>query len=174
MPGNAVALRPSGQRAVTFAAAAAPLRWRAEVLGMRIRVFTVIPATVVLLAGCSISDSISSPFESSSASLASSSRSSGSSSPARRESYRNDVRDYTAAYVKSSQDLDAFRRGIADIASKHKVSDWESDMDTYVGIGAGLRKANVKPAQFEVWQTNLSGGDTSKATAMQQGYAEGK
>ena len=141
---------------------------------MRIHPAVLVFAALLPAAGCSISDSVSSSFESSSASLASSSGSSASSSPARRESYRNEVRDYTAAYVKSSQGLDAFRRGLADIAAKHGVSDWESDMDTYVGIGAGLRSANVQPAQFAVWQTNLSGGDSDKASAMQKGYAEGR
>lgn len=141
---------------------------------MRARVFAVIFAALLPVAGCSISESISSPFESSSASLASSSGSSASSSPARRESYRDDIRDYTAAYVKSSQDLVQFRRGLADIAARHRVSDWESDMDSYVGIGAGLRQANVQPAQFEVWKTNLSEGDSEKASAMEKGYAKGR
>jgi hypothetical protein len=125
--------------------------------------------TLLVAAGCSFSDSVSSPFESS----ASSSRSSSSSSPARAESYRNEVRDYTAAYVKSSADVAAFRRGMASIASKHGVTDWEADQNSYVGIGLGLKKAKVAPAEFEVWKANLSGGEATSAASMQKGYDSG-
>lgn len=125
-------------------------------------------ACVVLLAGCSISDSVSSSFESSSASLTSSS---GSSSRAR-ESYRNDVRDYTSAYVKSGGQYDNFTRGLDSIAKKHGVTDWESDQDTYVGIGAGLKAGGQTQEQFEVWKSNLAAGDATKAASMQQGYGK--
>lgn len=123
-------------------------------------------AAALLLGGCSISDSVSSSFESSSASLASSS---GSSSRDR-QSYRNDVRDYTSAYVKSGGQFDNFTRGLESIAAKHGVSDWEADQDTYVGIGAGLRAAGQTAEQLEVWKTNLAAGDASRAAAIQKGY----
>jgi len=125
---------------------------------------------VLMGTGCSISESISrsvsSPFEWSSSSSASSSASSG----AREEAYRNDVRDYTAAYVQSGGEYSAFTRGLGNIASKHGVSDWESDDNTWVGIGQGLKKAGQTPAQLSVWKTNLTNGDAHKAAAMQQGY----
>jgi|SRR5215470_1520823 len=122
---------------------------------------------LALLAGCSISRSSSSPFEWSSASSASSS---ASSSGNRAEEYRNDVRDYTAAYVQSGGQFDAFTRGLSNIASKHGVSNWESDNNTYVGIGQGLRKAGVSPEGLNVWKANLAGGDSGKAAALQKGY----
>lgn len=126
---------------------------------------------VLIAAGCSISESVSksvsSPFEWSSDSVASSSR---SSSPNRGEEYRTDVRDYTQAYVKSGGDFDSFTRGLSEIASKHGVSNWESDDNTFVGIGQGLKKAGVTSTQFGVWKTNLSHGDPGKAAAMQKGY----
>src|SRR6185369_3750686 len=122
---------------------------------------------VLLAAGCSISKSISSPFEWSSASSTSSS---DSSSRDRSESYRSDVRDYTAAYVQSGGQFDTFNRGLSNIAAKHGVSNWESDTDTYLGIGQGLRKAGVTPSQLSVWKTNLAGADSSKASAIQKGY----
>ena len=125
---------------------------------------------VVMGTGCSISESISksvsSPFEWSSASSGSSS----ASSAARGEAYRNDVRDYTAAYIQSGGEYANFTRGLGNIASKHGVSDWESDTDTWVGIGQGLKKAGVTTAQLAVWKTNLTNGDAQKASAMQKGY----
>lgn len=138
---------------------------------MRNLAFLCLGSSLVLgTAGCSISESISksvsSPFEWSSASSASSS----GSSPNRSEAYRNDVRDYTQAYVKSGGDFDTFTRGLSNIASKHGVSNWESDDNTYVGIGQGLKKAGVTAMQLEVWKTNLAKGDASQAAAMQKGY----
>jgi hypothetical protein len=121
---------------------------------------------LVLVAACSISKSISSSFESSSGSSASSSR---SSSPERAAAYREDVRDYTQAYVKSGGDYATFSRGLGSIASKHGVSNWEADNDTYVGIGEGLKQAGVTQMQLEVWKTNLAAGDASKAAAIQKG-----
>jgi hypothetical protein len=128
---------------------------------------------VLLLVGCSISESVKSSFESSSASVRSSSGSSGSSSR-ESESYRNEVRDYTSAYVKSGGQFDNFTRGLDSIAARHDITDWESDQDTYVGIGAGLRAANVTREQFTVWQTNLTGTDGAKASAMRKGYDQGQ
>lgn len=123
---------------------------------------------ILLLVGCSISESVKSSFESSSASSASSS----DSSSKERAAYRTEVRDYTSAYVKSGGQFDNFTRGLDSIASKHGVTNWEADQDTYVGIGAGLKAANVPPDQFAVWQSNLSGGDAAKAASMRTGYGQ--
>jgi hypothetical protein len=130
---------------------------------------------ILLLVGCSISESVKSSFESSSASLGSSSGSSSSGSSSKeRESYRNEVRDYTSAYVKSGGQYENFTRGLDSIAARHNVTNWEADQDTYVGIGAGLRAANVTEEQFTVWQTNLAGSDATKAASMQKGFNQGQ
>jgi hypothetical protein len=127
-------------------------------------------ACVLLLAslaaaatGCSISTSVSSPFEWSS-------DSSGSSSRDRAEEYRNDVADYTQAYVQTGGSFEQFTRKLSDIAAQHGVSNWESSDDTYIGIGRGLRRANVSQVQLQVWQDNLSHGDARKAAAIEKGY----
>ncbi len=138
---------------------------------MRLRFLLLGGCVLVGASGCvtsskSSSESSSSPFVWSSASFGSSSRSSSGG----RESYRDDVRDYTAAYVQSGGDFTQFTRGLSNVAAKHGVSDWENDMDTYAGIGAGLKKANQTPTQFTAWQTNLAGTDADKAAAMQRGY----
>jgi hypothetical protein len=117
------------------------------------------------MTGCSISnsisDSISSPFKWSSDS---------SKSSDEKESYQHDVRDYTEAYLRSSNDPQGFRRGLASLAQKHGISNWEADQSTYTGIGEGLGKVKVKQSQVEVFKSNLSGGDTVKAAAIQKGY----
>jgi hypothetical protein len=135
---------------------------------MRHVVVPSLTAVLIVAGGCgSISKSVSSPFESSSWSVESSSR---SSSPERGQAYRAGVRDYTQAYVKSGGDYATFSSGLAGIASKHGVSNWEADMDTYVGIGEGLKQAGVTPMQLEVWKSNIAAGDAAKAAAMQKGY----
>jgi hypothetical protein len=123
----------------------------------------------LVMVGCSIShsisESVSSPFESSSHS---------SKSSDQKESYQGDVRDYTEAYVRSSDDPAAFRKGVSSIAQKHGVSNWEADHATYTGIGQGLGKAQVKQSQVEVYKANLSAGDAAKASEIQKGYDQSK
>ena len=119
--------------------------------------------------GCSIStsisDSVSSPFKSSS--------DSSTSSPAdRTESYLYDIRDYTEAYVKSSSDIEGFKKGLASIAEKHGVTNWEADQTTFRGIGKGLAKAGATQMQVEVYKTNLAMGDPVKSAAIQKGYGK--
>ncbi len=115
--------------------------------------------------GCSFSDSsasisksISSPFESSSA-----------SSPSK-EAYENDVADYTYAHVISAGQPDAFMKGLATVAERHGVTDWEADDATYTGIGKGLGKAKFTQTQVEVFARNITGGDAKKMKLVQQGY----
>jgi hypothetical protein len=117
-------------------------------------------------AGCSFSDSstsisksISSPFESSSA-----------SSPGGAEAYQNDVADYTYAYVISSSQFDAFWKGLANVAERHGVTNWEADDATYRGVGMGIRRAKLSQAQLDVIAKNLSGGDAKKIKLIQRGY----
>ena len=117
-------------------------------------------------AGCSFSDSsasisksISSPFESSSA-----------SSPGGIEAYQSDVADYTYAHVISSNQFDAFWKGVANVAERHGVTNWEAEDATYVGIGQGIRRAKLSETQLEVIAKNLSGGDEKKIKLIEKGY----
>jgi hypothetical protein len=119
------------------------------------------------MAACSFSYSSEKFSDSSSAS----SDSSASSSPGAKErAYKDDVSDYTAAYVKSSSDFASFRGGLGDLARKRGVTDWEDDENTWLGIGAGLGRAKVSKVELDVYKTNLAGGDAKHAAAMQKGY----
>lgn len=112
------------------------------------------------VAGCSFSyssDSIS--------------KSSSSSSPGDKESaYRDDVREYTYAYVESSKDSRVFFRGLTKLAERHGVSDWEGDRATWTGIGQGLAKADVSGATLESYKTSLTGSDPGQMAKIQEGY----
>jgi hypothetical protein len=132
---------------------------------------------VVLLALAPVGCSFSYSSESSAKTLASPFTSSGSSASSSnggaKQSYRDDVRDYTAAYVGSRADLTGFERGLADVARRHGVTNWEEDDTTYVGVGAGLAKAKVSVVVVEVYKQHLSQGDPAKAAAIQRGYDAG-
>src|SRR5215475_11761986 len=113
-------------------------------------------AVVALSAGCSFSDSSGASSESSAhssdSSAHSSDSSSRSSSPDNKESaYRDDVRDYTEAYVKSGGQFDAFQKRLGELARKYDVTNWEDSLATYEGVGAGLGRAKVRQSQVDAY-----------------------
>ncbi len=123
---------------------------------------------LVSMSGCSslstsISDSVSSPFKWSS-------DSSSHSSEGKEEAYQGDVREYTAAYVQSSGDIEAFRKGLTSLAAQHGIMNWEADQAVYIGIGEGLAKARVSGIRFEAFTTSLCGGDAVKDSAIRKGF----
>ena len=125
--------------------------------------------------GCSISTSPSDSSESASDSSGSLSdslgSSSGSSSPSSKEAaYRDDVRDYTAAYVKSGGRIADFDKKLGELARSRGITNWEESMATYEGIGRGLGKAGVSGVELESYTQNLAGGDPKKGAAIQKGY----
>src|SRR5262245_48468115 len=96
-----------------------------ETRAMKARLLTSIGAglgvagLLFALTGCSFSDSSASLSES----IEGSSRSSSSSSPSSNDSaYRDDVRDYTVAYVRADSDRESFLRGVSQIAKRHGIS----------------------------------------------------
>ena len=128
---------------------------------------SIVLALACLLAssGCSKSSTSQASSESSSGSSASSSGS--SSGPSR---YVRDVRDYTQQFVLSGGDLATFRSGIASIAEKRGVTNWEQDKETYEGIGRGLKKTGVSGQRYEQLKRELSGANSQSPAWIQKGY----
>lgn len=121
-------------------------------------------AILQLGTGCSFSASSKSSSESSASSSA-------SSSPESKETqYRNDVRDFTASYVKSGGQIQDFKRRLADLAKERGITDWEANLLTYEGIGRGLGKAKVSQVELDTYTTNLAGGDPARSKAVKDGY----
>ena len=52
------------------------------------------------------------------------------------------MREYTAAYVKTGGQFDAFRRGIGDIARKHNIT----NATIAGGHGTTAKQADIGPA----------------------------
>jgi len=126
----------------------------------------------ITIAGCSFSDSSGSISDSTSSIISSPSSVSGKS-----KKYQNEIADYTMAYVKSSEpgaDYSSFLKGLSDIAAKEGVTNWEQDTLTYMGIGKGLKKANVEGTVYETYKNNFAKGDSKKMEEIQDGYESEK
>jgi hypothetical protein len=125
-------------------------------------------SSALVITSCSFSDSSKSISDSTSSIISSPSSISGKS-----KKYQNEIADYTMAYVKSSQpntDYNAFHKGLSDIAAKEGVTNWDQDPLTYMGIGKGLKKANVEGVAYEAYKKNFAGGDSQKMEQIQNGY----
>ena len=134
-------------------------------------------SSTLWLYGCSISDSVGSisrSSESFSDSSKSSSKSSeGDSKTVDNNVYENEVKDFTATYLRTNPNLtdrDSFMKGISDVASQHGIVDWEANPKTYRGIGKGLKKAKISDAQYELYKKKFSDGDHGKMDDIQEGY----
>jgi len=99
------------------------------------------------LAGCSFS------YSSKTLSKSSSSPSKSSSGDKQEEkeyqqTYENEVMLFADNMVHTQADAAAFYRGLARIAERHGISDWETLEDTYVAVGKGLKKAGLDRAKL--------------------------
>ena len=130
----------------------------------------VIVLLAVLPLGCSFYYS----SESSVKALTSPSRSSGSSSGGdeekEKEAYRDDVRDFTAAHAAKHEDVDGFASGLANVARRHGITDWEAEEATYTAVGAGLKRAEVRPSDRERYEATVAGNEPAKVALIRRGY----
>lgn len=133
-------------------------------------------SAVLFLSGCSFSDSSGSISKSVSSPSRSSSKDSEKDTKKTEDNrYENQVQDYTATYMRTNPrlaNLNAFMKGISDVASQNGIVDWEANPKTYRAIGIGLRKARISGVQYEDYKEQLSNGDSVKMGAIQEGYNE--
>jgi hypothetical protein len=139
----------------------------------RNRIATLALAAVALLAadGCSfskssesISNSISSPFKSISGS---------SQTDASR--YREEVAEYSAAFVKAGGgSSDSFKKGISKLAARRGISDWESNADTWDQVGRGLARTDLSEAEALAYATAWTDGDGARMELVRQGFLAGR
>jgi len=108
----------------------------------------------------SISKSISSPFASSS-----------ESSKSNAERYREEVADYAQGFASGGGgDIASFRRGLAGIAEKRGISDWESNRDTWKSLGVGLGRTKISEATFAGFVESWAEGDPTRSDLMREGF----
>ena len=122
--------------------------------------------------------SLACSFSHSSGSLSDSSKSSsGSSNSSGSDTaqFRNDVTQYTEAYVEAGgTGEESFFSGLGDLARKRGISDWESEPSTWEAIGRGLGRTHVNDAQRTAYQAAWSGGDAEKQSTMARGFAKAR
>jgi hypothetical protein len=125
-------------------------------------------ALAALPAGCSIShsveslsNSVSSPFESSSA------PSGGDEEDA---AYQEEVSGFAAGFAASGGDATAFRRGVASIAERRGIHDWEDDDPTCRAIGAGLERAGLDADRAEGLAGELFAGRSARVKVVMKGF----
>ena len=142
-------------------------RWGISWSSLRLVLAVVLLGAPLLAQGCSLSASSASSSNSS----ASSSESSSSSSPGNKEQkYMEDVRDYTASFVKSGGRIADFKTRLGELAKQHEITNWEENLVTYEGIGRGLGKAKASQVEVDTYTSGLAGGDPKKAEAIKRGY----
>ena len=134
---------------------------------------------VILLSGCSFSDSsvsISGSLESSSESSTSSTSSSASSGrkgvSKEKLPYRDDVANLTYSIAGSSMSAADFPNALARTASQFKISDWASDKTTYYGIGKGLKRAGIAKENIirQPFLANVLNANKDALRLIQEGY----
>lgn len=84
----------------------------------------------------SISESSSSPFESSS-------KSKSKDSSKEKGSYQQDVANLASSVSVSQISPSDFANALTRLATQDKVSQWENEKTTYLGIGQGLKRAGI-------------------------------
>jgi len=129
---------------------------------------------LLAVAGCSISASIESSSKVVSSPIESSSKSSESSLKSSEGRYRDDVRDYTASYVRSGGEVEAFRAQLAELARRRGIADWEASNATWEGVGQGLARADATGAAFETYLIKLTGSDAAKMATVRAAYEQAK
>lgn len=133
----------------------------------------LVAALALLPLGCSFYYS----SESSVKTLTSPSRSSASSSPdddgddeQEKKAYRDDVRDFTVAYATEHDGVEGFADGLADVARRHGITDWEANAATFTAVGSGLKRAEARPADVARYERAVGGNDPAKAELIRRGY----
>ncbi len=107
-----------------------------------------LPLALCLLACCTLA-ACSFSYSSKTLSKSSSSPSKSSSGDEKAEkeyqqTYVNEVMLFTDNMAHTQTGANEFYRGLARIAERHGISDWETLENTYIAIGRGLKKAGLE------------------------------
>jgi hypothetical protein len=63
-----------------------------------------------------------------------------------------------------------FQRDLSGIAMKHGLTFWENEKSTYIGIGAGLKKAGLKSDEMKQFLYSFSARDRKVVRLIRTGY----
>ena len=117
--------------------------------------------------GCSISYSSESLSKSVSSPFTSSSNSSGESDD---PAFQDEVASFTAGFATAGGDTATFRRGVASIAERRGIGDWEDDDQTCRAIGKGLHKAGLTRSRAEALAGDVVSGRAERVKVVLKGF----
>lgn len=141
--------------------------------GMRFVVALLVVFSLVAASGCSISKSIGSISDSISSPFKSSSGGDGDSDKVQSEkSYLKDVTQIGVTYAKNGGDIGALRSAVAQLATARGMTNWEVDAATRKAIGEGVGKGGMTEEDFDKFSKDLFGEDLAKVSSLRSGYAE--
>jgi len=97
----------------------------------------------------SISKSVSSPFESSSASSGGGDQASNDApeQPVARQAYADELRRLGATYAHRPGEIGALRIQVSKLATARGITNWEADALTCTSLVEGARAGHMSPAQ---------------------------
>lgn len=133
----------------------------------RVALACALGAWLLTAVGCSISYSSESLSKSVSSPFTSSSSSSGEEED---PAYQEEVANFTAGFAGSGGDATTFRRGVASIAERRGINDWEDDDQTCRAIGKGLQKAGLSKSRAEAMAGDLLSGRAKRVEIVMKGY----
>lgn len=139
---------------------------RATLIGFVFSSMIAASGCAVFSSSGSVSDSSGSISDSTGSSSDSSTSSSGNDS-----AYREDVRTYTVAHVRSEASPESFPLGLSEVALTRGVSNWEAMPETFAAIGAGLAAAGVTNEALGDYQSILVSSGSANENALLEGFA---
>lgn len=76
--------------------------------------------------------------------------------------YQSDLANTVTLAIKRGTSDEELLEQLGVVAQRHGLSDWETREKTYVGIGAGLRKAGVPESRAQEIAEFVSDGDPAR------------
>ena len=167
------------------AAAAAPLRAHCAAPGWRVLALCAaallqgcvqmassasVTSAASMISSASSSELISSPFRASS-------RSSGEQQQQQQEQQRQrrEIEGYIIVLLqRGTVAREALYQGLAGIAGRYGISDWEAEPGLWQGVGGGLAAAGLDAARAGDYARDWSAGDAERTAAVMRGYALGR
>lgn len=116
------------------------------------------------------SDSVVSVSGSIKSSFGSSSGSSSGGDEKKSELYIKDISDLTQIHFVAKSNQRSFIEDISEIALKHNITNWENSTATFIGIGKGLKKANLSTANLESIKKDISSKNPQASKLIQEGF----
>ena len=166
------------------AAAAAPLRAHCAAPGWRVLALCAaallqgcvqmassasVTSAASMISSASSSELISSPFRASS-------RSSGEQQQQQEQQrQRREIEGYIIVLLqRGTVAREALYQGLAGIAGRYGISDWEAEPGLWQGVGGGLAAAGLDAARAGDYARDWSAGDAERTAAVMRGYALGR